>query len=209
MAATVGIRYLSTEKTKPTHSAITVNGSPIPFIWQGMKNFDISKLRGLVEKYRQSLLKWLSVKRTWGDREGHWGRWLWYVIVTKVICSFRKSVFRDVRTDYNLDLRFLVKISMIMADLLQGHIFRGNTRGVCFPWYTRGLCSQVTQRTNKSLFVWVTIVLSVPTSQNALSSRWGATNHHKNHISIKSDKFPIIQNLQNDHKTIFCCRKLE
>ena len=24
-------------------------------------------------------------KRTWGDREGHWGRWLWYVIVTKVI----------------------------------------------------------------------------------------------------------------------------
>ena len=32
-----------------------------------------------------------------------------------------KSVFRDVRTDYNLDLRFLVKLkkqfSMIMADL--------------------------------------------------------------------------------------------
>ena len=38
-----------------------------------------------------------------------------------VIFSFRKSVFRDVRTDYNLDLRFLVKlkkqISMIIADL--------------------------------------------------------------------------------------------
>ena len=44
-----------------------------------------------------------------------------HVIVTKVIFSFRKSVFRDVRTDYNLDLRFLVKlkrqISMVMADL--------------------------------------------------------------------------------------------
>ena len=40
------------------------------------------------------------------------------VIVTKVIFSFLKSVFRD---DYNLDLRFLVKIkkqiSMITADL--------------------------------------------------------------------------------------------
>ena len=43
------------------------------------------------------------------------------VIVTEVIFSFRKSVFRDVRTDYNLDLRFLVKIKKqisIMADLL-------------------------------------------------------------------------------------------
>ena len=62
-----------------------------------------------------------SSKRTWGDREGHWGRWLWYVIVTKVIFSFRKSVFRDAHTDYNLDQGFLVKlkkqISMIMADL--------------------------------------------------------------------------------------------
>ena len=41
--------------------------------------------------------------------------------LTKVIFIFRKSVFRDVRTDYNLDLRFLVKlekhISMIMVDL--------------------------------------------------------------------------------------------
>ena len=49
-------------------------------------------------------------KRTWGDREGHWRRWLWFVIVTKVLFSFRKSVFRDVSTNYNLDLRFLVKI---------------------------------------------------------------------------------------------------
>ena len=32
-----------------------------------------------------------------------------YVTDTKVIFSFRKSVFRDVRTDYNLDLGFLVK----------------------------------------------------------------------------------------------------
>ena len=32
MAATVGTQYLSTEKTRPTHNAITVNGCPIPFI---------------------------------------------------------------------------------------------------------------------------------------------------------------------------------
>ena len=46
-----------------------------------------------------------------------------YVIDTKVIFSFRKLVFLDVRTDYNLDLRFLVKmeISMVMADLSWGH----------------------------------------------------------------------------------------
>ena len=72
----------------------------------------------------------------------------------KVIFSFWKSVFRDVRTDYNLDLRFLLKkqISMIMADFSRGHIniFRGDTRGLCFSWYTRGLCSQGMQRTNKS-----------------------------------------------------------
>ena len=63
-------------------------------------------------------------------------------------------MFRDVRTDYNLDLRFLVKrqISMIMADLSWGHIniFHGDTRGLCFSWYTKGLCSQGMQRTNKS-----------------------------------------------------------
>ena len=59
--------------------------------------------------------------------------------------------------DYNLDLRFLVKlekqISMIMADIfvLGTHKhFRGDTRGLCFSWYTRGLYSQVSQRTNKS-----------------------------------------------------------
>ena len=34
-----------------------------------------------------------------------------YIIVTKVIFSFRKSVFRDVRTEYNLDLRFLLKFN--------------------------------------------------------------------------------------------------
>ena len=72
----------------------------------------------------------------------------------KVISSFWNSVFRDVRTDYNLDLRFLLKkqILMIMADFSRGHIniFRGDTRGLCFSWYTRGLCSQGMQRTNKS-----------------------------------------------------------
>ena len=51
------------------------------------------------------------------------------VIDTKVTFSFRKFVFRVVRIDYNLDLKFLVKrqISMIMADLSWGHIniFRG------------------------------------------------------------------------------------
>ena len=31
--------------------------------------------------------------------------------VTKVIFSFRKSVFRDVCTEYNLDQRFLVKFN--------------------------------------------------------------------------------------------------
>ena len=41
-------RYISIEKTKPTHSVITVNGSPILFIRQGVKNLVISKLRGLV-----------------------------------------------------------------------------------------------------------------------------------------------------------------
>ena len=80
-----------------------------------------SKTYGDNDKNNKEKAKELATKRTWGDREGHWGCWLWYVIVTKVIFSFRKSVFRDGRTDYNLDLRFLVKlkkqISMIMADL--------------------------------------------------------------------------------------------
>ena len=69
----------------------------------------------------------------------------WYVIDTKVIFSFRKSVFRDVRTNYNFDLRFLVKrqISMIMVDFSWGHI-------IIFCGDTRGLCSQGMQRTNKS-----------------------------------------------------------
>ena len=61
----------------------------------------------------------------------------------KVIFSFWKSVFRDVRTDYNLDLRFLLKkqISMIMADFSRGHIniFRGDTRGLLFVVYKRSL----------------------------------------------------------------------
>ena len=54
----------------------------------------------------------------------------------------------------------------------------------------------------------LTIVLSEPTSQKALSSRWGATKHHKNQISIKPGKFPFIQNLQGDHKTIFVVENL-
>ena len=82
-------------------------------------------------------------------------------MVTKVIFSFRKSFSRDVRTEYNLDLRFLVKfkkqISMIMADLSWGHIniFRVYTRGLCFLWYTRGLGSQVTQRTNIKIIICI------------------------------------------------------
>ena len=75
----------------------------------------------LFEAQCQWIFLFCVVWSTRGDREGHWGRWLWYVIVTKVIFSFRKSVFRDVRTDYNLDLMILVKlkkqISMIMVDL--------------------------------------------------------------------------------------------
>ena len=43
-----------------------------------------------------------------------------------------------------------------MADLSWGHIniFRGDKDSV-FRGYTRGLCSQGTQRTNKSPFVFV------------------------------------------------------
>ena len=44
--------------------------------------------------------------------------------------------------------------------------------------------------------------VSEPTLQNALLSRWGATNPHKNHISIKPDRFPIIYNLKDDHRTV-------
>ena len=40
------------------------------------------------------------------------------------------------------------QISMIMADLSLGHVtFFVGIRGLCFSWYTRGLCSQVAQRT--------------------------------------------------------------
>ena len=39
------------------------------------------------------------------------------------------------------------QISLILADLSWGHIniFCRDTRGLCFSWYTRGLCSQATQ----------------------------------------------------------------
>ena len=37
--------------------------------------------------------------------------------------------------------------------------FRGDTRGLCFSCYTRGLCSQITQRTNKSQFVFVYVII--------------------------------------------------
>ena len=49
------------------------------------------------------------------------------------------------------------QISMIMADLSWGHIniFRRNTRGLCFSWYTRGLCSQGMQRTIKKGIVFI------------------------------------------------------
>ena len=40
-----------------------------------------------------------------------------HVDATKVISSFRKSVFGDVRTDCNFDLRFLVKKQISSADL--------------------------------------------------------------------------------------------
>ena len=45
-----------------------------------------------------------------GGGGGRGQRGILRALVTKVIFSFRKYVFRDVRTDYNLDLRFLVKI---------------------------------------------------------------------------------------------------
>ena len=77
----------------------------------------------------------ISVKRTWRDREGHWGRCPGYVDATKVFFSFQKSDFRDVRTDYNLNLSFfLVKKQISMADLSRGHIniCRRDTKGLCF-----------------------------------------------------------------------------
>ena len=40
-----------------------------------------------------------------------------YLDATKVIFSFQKSVFRDVRKDYNFDLRILVKEQISMAYL--------------------------------------------------------------------------------------------
>ena len=64
---------------------------------------------------------------------------------TKVIFSFRMSVFRDVRTDYNFELRFSVKKQISMTDLLWGHIniFRGDTSGLCFSWvYKRFLLAR-------------------------------------------------------------------
>ena len=80
-------------------------------------------------------------KRTWGDREGHWGRWLWYVIVTKVIFSFRKSVLRDVRTDYNLDLRFLVNFNDNGGFVVgtHKHFSWGYKRSLFFAVYKRSL----------------------------------------------------------------------
>ena len=51
---------------------------------------------------------------------------------TKVIFSFWKSVFRDVRTDYNLDLRFSEK-----ANFSGGFVVRTNKH---FSWgYKRSL----------------------------------------------------------------------
>ena len=60
---------------------------------------------------------------------------------TKVIFSFWKSVFRDVRLDYNLDLRFLLKrqISMIMADFSRGYFSWGYKRSLFFVVYKRSL----------------------------------------------------------------------
>ena len=68
--------------------------------------------------------------------------------VLAVICHSHKlflvfgSLFSDVRTDYNLDLRILVNFNDNGGFVVGTHKH--------FSWYTRGLCSQVTQRTNKS-----------------------------------------------------------
>ena len=110
--------------------------------------FTSAKARKFEELWRENCTRrpWTFpfnlAKRTWGDREGHWGCWPGYVDATEVIFSFRKSVFRDVHTDYNLDLNFLVKKQISMTDLSWGHlnIFRGDTRSLCFSWvYKRSL----------------------------------------------------------------------
>ena len=67
---------------------------------------------------KQDLSELPSTKRKWWDREGNSGRWPGYVMSTKVILNpakvsffWRKSVFRDVRMQFCLTLKFLVTLS--------------------------------------------------------------------------------------------------
>ena len=72
------------------------------------------------------------------------------LIFTKVIFSFRKSVSRDVRTEYNLDLRFLVKFNVNSGFVVGTQTFFVGIQelSLCFSWYTRGLCSQAMHAKN-------------------------------------------------------------
>ena len=63
----------------------------------------------------------------------------------KLFYSFRKSVSRDVRTDYNLDLSFFCEKENFNGGFVVGTQEDSNFRG-----YTRTLLSQGTQKTNKS-----------------------------------------------------------
>ena len=63
------------------------------------------------------------------------------LVVTKVSFSFRKSVFRDVRTDYNLDLKFLVKFNDNGGFVVETHkhFSWGYNRSLFFVVYKRSL----------------------------------------------------------------------
>ena len=69
--------------------------------------------------------------------------------------SFSKSVFRGVCTGKQTRSEVFSEDKIANFNdnggFVVGHIniFCGDTRVFCFPCYTRGLCSQVTQRTNK------------------------------------------------------------
>ena len=51
------------------------------------------------------------------------------------------------------------QISMIMADLSSGHIniFRGDTRGLCFSWYTKEVSARRVHKEliNHNLYLFV------------------------------------------------------
>ena len=65
------------------------------------------------------------------------------------------NIFRgDTR---GLCFSWVYKRSLFFVGIQEVSGFRGDTRGLCFSWGYKSLCSQSTQRTNKSLFVFVCV----------------------------------------------------